>query len=227
MARAYSADMRQRVIDRVESGASRREAAEHYEVSPSTAVIWVKCFRETGRCAAKPRGGSTSPLEKHADLLLALIEVEPDLTLDEVICAMRENKIPGSRTAVWRFFQRHKITFKKTLRAAEQQRADVARARRRWMREQGLFDPARLVFIDESVLQSTEGVQHELRPYVKLRERWGRAPRDRLSGAGLKPVRAAAVKSCGGERRIKSSDQTEQVSVRKTNESEPSEDASL
>ncbi|HWO27784.1 MAG TPA: helix-turn-helix domain-containing protein [Candidatus Acidoferrum sp.] len=115
MATAYSADMRLRVIGRVQSGASRREAAEHYEVSSSTAVTWVKCFRETGRCAAKPRGGSTSPLEKHADLLLALIEVEPDLTLDEVICAMRENKIPGSRTALWRFFQRHKITFKKNL----------------------------------------------------------------------------------------------------------------
>jgi transposase len=113
MARAYSADMRQRVIDRVESGASRREAAEHYEVSPSTAVIWVKCFRETGRCAAKSRGGSTSPLEKHADFLLALIELEPDLTLDEVVSVMRELKIPGSRTSVWRFFQRHKITFKK------------------------------------------------------------------------------------------------------------------
>jgi hypothetical protein len=38
MAKAYSADMRQRVIDRVERGASRREAAEHYEVSLSTAV---------------------------------------------------------------------------------------------------------------------------------------------------------------------------------------------
>jgi transposase len=113
MAKAYSADMRQRVIARVESGASRREAAEHYEVSPSTAVIWVKCFRESGRCAAKPRGGSTSPLEKYADFLLALIEVEPDLTLDEVVCAMHKHKIPGSRTAVWRFFQRHKITFKK------------------------------------------------------------------------------------------------------------------
>jgi transposase len=107
MAKAYSADMRERVIGRVESGASRREAAEHYEVSASTAVIWVKCFRETGRCAAKPRGGSTSPLEKHADFLLALIEVEPDLTLDEVVCAMRQQNIPGSRTAVWRFFQRH------------------------------------------------------------------------------------------------------------------------
>src|SRR6202167_6565459 len=39
---------------------------------------------------------------------------------------------------------------KKTLRAAERKRADVARARRRWMREQGMFDPARLVFIDET-----------------------------------------------------------------------------
>ena len=115
MAKAYSADMRQRVIGRVESGASRREAAEHYEVSPSTAVIWVKCFRETGQCAAKPRGGSTSPLERYADFLLALIEVEPDLTLDEVLCAMRKHKVPGSRTAVWRFFQRHKIAFKKKL----------------------------------------------------------------------------------------------------------------
>jgi hypothetical protein len=31
---------------------------------------------------------------------------------------MRKHKIPGSRIAVWRFFQRHKITFKKSLRAA-------------------------------------------------------------------------------------------------------------
>ena len=113
MPKAYSGDMRERVIARVESGASRLEAAEHYDVSASTAVIWVKCFHETGRCAAKPRGGSTSPLEEHADFLLALIEDQPDLTLDEVVSAMRKQRIAGSRTAVWRFFQRHKITFKK------------------------------------------------------------------------------------------------------------------
>ena len=59
--------------------------------------------------------------------------------------------IAGSRSAVWRFFDRHKISVKKkSMRAAEQERADVARARRRWMREQGLFDPARLVFVDET-----------------------------------------------------------------------------
>jgi transposase len=114
MPKAYSADMRARVIARVESGGSRREAAEHYEVSASTAVIWVKCFRETGRGAAKPRGGSVSPLEKQAEFLLALIDEQPDLTLDEVVSAMRRHKVAGSRTAVWRFFQRHKITFKKS-----------------------------------------------------------------------------------------------------------------
>src|SRR5215510_12944524 len=113
MPTAYSGDMRKRVIAEVESGASRREAAEEFEISPSTAIIWVKCYRKTGRCAAKPRGGSVSPLEKHADFLLGLIEMQPDLTLDEVVTAMRKHKIRGSRTAVWRFFQRHNITFKK------------------------------------------------------------------------------------------------------------------
>lgn len=39
---------------------------------------------------------------------------------------------------------------KKSLRAAEQKRADVARARRRWIREQGTLDTTRLVFIDET-----------------------------------------------------------------------------
>jgi len=137
MPKAYSGEMRERVIAEVESGASRREAAEEFAVSASTAVIWVKCFRQTGRCAAKPRGGSISPLEKHADFLLGLIEKQPDLTLDEVVLAMRKHKIPG-------------LLSKKSLRAAEQERADVARARRRWMREQGMFDPARLVFVDET-----------------------------------------------------------------------------
>ena len=90
-------------------------------------------------------------MEAHADWLLTLITKQPDLTLDEIVVAMRKRRIAGSRSAVWRLFTRHGISFKKkSLRAAEQERADVARARRRWMREQGMFDPARLVFIDET-----------------------------------------------------------------------------
>jgi transposase len=41
---------------------------------------------------------------------------------------------------------------KKSLRAEERKRADVARARQRWIREQGWLDTARLVFIDETAI---------------------------------------------------------------------------
>ena len=63
---------------------------------------------------------------------------------------------------------------------------------------------------------------------VKLRKRRGKAPRDRLSGAGLKSLQAAVVKSHGGKRWSQSSRKyLEQVCVRETNESKPIEDASL
>ena len=171
MPKPYSVDLRARVIEDVETGASRREAAERYGISPSAVVIWVQRFEETGSVAAKPSGGSISPLEQHAEFLLGLIANQPDLTLDEIVAAMRKRRIAGSRSAVWRFFARRNISFKKTLYAAEQKRADVARARRRWMREQGMFDPARLVFIDETCTNAA---------MVRLR---GRAPRgERLVG---------------------------------------------
>ena len=41
---------------------------------------------------------------------------------------------------------------KKSLQAEERKRADVARARRRWIREQGWLDTTRLVFIDETAV---------------------------------------------------------------------------
>jgi transposase len=110
---AYSKDMRARVIARVEGGGSRREAARHFAVSHGTVVNWLARLRATGDCAAKPRGGSTSPLEKHADILLGFVAERPDITLDEVMAAMGKRGIPGSRTAVWRFFARHKIILEK------------------------------------------------------------------------------------------------------------------
>ena len=58
------------MIEAIEAGASRREVAERYELSASVVVIWVQRFEETGSVAAKPSGGSTSPLEQHAEFLL-------------------------------------------------------------------------------------------------------------------------------------------------------------
>jgi transposase len=113
MARPYSNDLRARVIEDIEAGASRREAAERYELSPSVVVIWAQRWKETGSVAAKPSGGSTSPLEEHAEFILGLVAAQPDLTLDEIVAAMRKRRIPGSRTAVWRFFHRRHVTYKK------------------------------------------------------------------------------------------------------------------
>jgi transposase len=151
MSKPYSSDLRERVVEFVEAGASRHEAAEHFDVSVSSAIRWMQRLVRFGSVAANPGGGSVSPLEAHASWLLKLIDAHPDLTLDEIVVAMHRHGVAGSRSAVWRFFDRHKISVKKkSMRAAEQERADVARARRRWMREQGLFDPARLVFVDET-----------------------------------------------------------------------------
>lgn len=102
-----------RVVAEIEDGASRREAAERYGLSPSVVVIWMQRFEATGSVAAKPSGGSTSPLEKHAKFLLALIAERPDMTLDEIVVVMRKRRIAGSRSAVWRFFARRNISFKK------------------------------------------------------------------------------------------------------------------
>lgn len=165
MPKPYSNDLRERVIDAVETGASRREAAEMFKLSASSAIRWWQRWNKTGSAKAIWGGGSTSPLEEHLEWLLALVAEQPDLILEEIVAAMRKQGIPGSRSAVQRFFERHNVSFKKSLRAAEQKRRNVARARRRWIREQGTLDPARLVFIDEAATSSN---------MVRLR---GRCPR--------------------------------------------------
>ena len=115
MSKPYSLDLRERVVEFVEAGASRHEAAECFVVSVSSAIRWMQRRMRFGSVAAKPSGGSTSPLEAHAPWLLKLIAEHPDLTLDEIVLAMHQHGLAGSRSAVWRFFDRHKISFKKRM----------------------------------------------------------------------------------------------------------------
>ena len=69
MPKSYSADLRQRVVEAVASGASRHEAAELFGIAVSTAIKWWQHWRETGSMTPKPRGGSTSPLDEHTTLI--------------------------------------------------------------------------------------------------------------------------------------------------------------
>jgi transposase len=104
-----------KVVRAVEAGASCHEAAAAFEVSPSSAIRWVARWRQSGSVAAKPMGGKRSPLDAHKAWLLDLIAAEPDLTLEEIRGRLRARGIAVSASSVWRFYDRHNITFKKTI----------------------------------------------------------------------------------------------------------------
>lgn len=113
MPKAYSCDLRERVIEAVETGASRREAAELFEVSVASAVKWLQRWKRAKSAAPKPRGGSISPLEASAAEILDLIATHPDLTLVETVADLRKRRIKTSRSSLWRFLDRHGVTLKK------------------------------------------------------------------------------------------------------------------
>jgi transposase len=124
MPKAYSGDLRERVIGAVEQeGASRREAAERFGVSASSGIKWLQRWHETGSAAAKPRGGSVSPLEKHAAVILGLVAGQPDLTLKETVAELLKRRIRTSQSGLSRFFGRHSVTLKKKP-ASRRARAD-------------------------------------------------------------------------------------------------------
>ena len=93
MPKAYSGDLRVRVIEMVQAGASRREAAEEFSVAGSTAVKWLQRWEESGSAEAKPRGGSISPLEVHATVILEVVRAQPDAAFVELLVVLKKRGI--------------------------------------------------------------------------------------------------------------------------------------
>src|SRR5450759_3178065 len=90
MTKALSNDLRERVIREVDGGASARASADMFSVSPSSAVKWVRRWRDTGSFAPSlTRGHRRSPLVDHAEWLLGLIAARADITLSEILCHAR------------------------------------------------------------------------------------------------------------------------------------------
>jgi transposase len=111
MARAYSQDLRDRVID---AGTSARAAAERFGIGVATAIVWVRRARE-GERRARPQGQPRrSKLDPHRNYLLGLIAAEPDLTLAEMRERLRsEAGVSASVGTIWTFLDRAGLTFKK------------------------------------------------------------------------------------------------------------------
>ena len=111
MARAYSQDLRDRVID---AGTSARAAAERFGIGVATAIVWVRRAREGERKARKQGQPRRSKLDPHRNYLLGLIAAEPDLTLAEMQERLRrEAGVSASVGTIWTFLDRAGLTFKK------------------------------------------------------------------------------------------------------------------
>ena len=114
MPRPYSQDLRDRVVASVAGGRSRRGAAKMFSVSVATVVRWSRRFRTTGSAAALAMGGRRPyRLAGRRDWLLARIADKPDLTLRALLAELAADGVTVSHGALWAFFAREGITFKK------------------------------------------------------------------------------------------------------------------
>jgi len=103
MARAYSIDLRKRVIEAVESGVS-------------TVGSWCRTWVQEGRLAPGKQGKpSRSKLDDHAAFILGLVDTKDrDITLLEIVEELGKQKgLQTCAASVHRFFAKRGITFKK------------------------------------------------------------------------------------------------------------------
>jgi transposase len=114
MARAYSQDLRDRVIKTALGGVSARQAAARYGVGISTAVLWVRRAR-SGEVAARRQGQPEgSKLDAHAAFLLDLIDASSHISLHEMQTRLREERgVSAGIGTLWRFLHARAITVKK------------------------------------------------------------------------------------------------------------------
>ena len=132
MARAYSLDLRERVVAAVASGESCRAVASRFRVSVASVVKWSQRFRATGSAAARPMGGNRPyALVGQRGWLLRRLAEKPDATLRALLAELAERGIKVSYYAVWHFFEHEGISFKKKparQRAGSSRRRTPARA---------------------------------------------------------------------------------------------------
>ena len=114
MAKPYSLDLRERVVAFIDAGHSRREAAEQFSISHSSAIRWMARASEEGSPAAKPMGGKRrDSLESQRDWLLKQVKNHPDLTLDALLRQLERRRCKVCRNTLWRFLRAEGISFKK------------------------------------------------------------------------------------------------------------------
>jgi hypothetical protein len=135
----------------VDSGTGAYAAASIFRVSVSYIYKVLGRRKRTGETSARPWAGGPKPkLAAHDEALCARLMSEPDMTLAELQAdrgarAQGRHRLPLEKPAAARIDAQ-----KKSLRAAEQDRAEIAEARGAWRASQPDLNPEHLVFIDET-----------------------------------------------------------------------------
>ena len=129
MAKPYSEDLRRRVVETIDDGATIPDAAEQCGVSISSVVRFLKLHRDTGSVSAAKFGGYKEfVLAAHEELVRGLIEEQPDITLAELEARLAKKKVVVGKSSISRFLNHLKLPFKKK---SAGRRAGSARRRRR------------------------------------------------------------------------------------------------
>jgi transposase len=130
MVRAYSIDLRERVLAAVlNEGMSARGAAARLGISESSAIKWVKRHRQTGAVAPAQIGGY-KPRLLAGDLRDWLLErSKRDFTLRGLVAELAKRGVKVDYVQVWRFAHAEGLSFKKSVLPAEQLRPKVVQDR--------------------------------------------------------------------------------------------------
>lgn len=114
MARAFSNDLRSRVLAASDDGMSARSAAARFGIGISTAIAWIASARQGQMTPARQgrRGGSR--LDMHEAFVVEMIETSKDITLDEMVVRLGEElNVRIGRSAVDVWLRKRGWTFKK------------------------------------------------------------------------------------------------------------------
>jgi len=129
MGKTYSFDLRERVLAAVDAGTGAYAVASIFRVSVSYVYKALSRRRQTGETSALAwAGGSKPKLAAYDDALRARVLSEPDATLAELQAWLMEaHGLKASVGCLWKRLRHLELTLKKkSLRAAEQDRADIA-----------------------------------------------------------------------------------------------------
>lgn len=112
--KAYSLDLRDRVVARVLSGGSVRSVAAAFSVSVATVVRWSQRYRARGNAAPDKMGRHRSHiLDKERSWLVSRIGEEADVTLRQLVAELGDRGVQVCYGTVWNFVHREDLSFKK------------------------------------------------------------------------------------------------------------------